>query len=137
MGGPDEAERWVVDWSSAVSAQAERSWALADGVSRLSASAAGKDRAVRVTVGPSGVVTDLWLDDRVRGWPATDLATEILRTMRRAQVQLSALVTEVAERTVGLDSETGRAVVSAFERRFPPQAEPGTEWEGRRGDAGL
>jgi hypothetical protein len=52
-----------------------------------------------------------------------DLADKILRTMRRAQAALADRVADIADRTVGHDSETARAVVASFERRFPVGSE--------------
>jgi hypothetical protein len=53
----------------------------------------------------------------------SDLAAEIMATMRRAQRRLTELVAEAARETVGVDSETGRAVLAGFERRFPASTE--------------
>ncbi len=85
----------------------------------LSVPASGRDGAVRVTVAGSGVMTDLRLDDRVLRWPASEIAAQVMSVMRRAQASLASRVAEIADETVGADSETGRAVVDGFVRRFP------------------
>jgi hypothetical protein len=106
-------------WTEQVSGRTEAAAALADRVATLSASAAGDDGAIRVTVASSGVVTGLELDDAVRRLPAADLAGEILRTMRHAQAGLTERVAEAVEETVGAETETGRAVLESFAQRFP------------------
>lgn len=99
--------------------------ALADRVATLRASASGADGAVLVTVASSGNVTDLELDDRSLGLGAPGLATEILRTIRRAQSALAGEVADAVEATVGTGTETGRAVLDSFTQRFP--ASPGLD----------
>jgi phenylpyruvate tautomerase PptA (4-oxalocrotonate tautomerase family) len=119
----DDAEEWVRSWSSQVSGRAEAAAALADRVAALTASAAGDDGAIRVTVTSSGNVTGLALDDRVQRLPGQDLADEILRTMRRAQAGLADRVAEAVDETVGADTETGKAVLESFAQRFPAEPE--------------
>jgi hypothetical protein len=118
----DDTEERVRSWSSQVSGRAEAAAALADRVAGLTASATGDGGAIRVTVASSGNVTGLALEDRVQRLPGQDLATEIMRTMRRAQAGLSERVAEAVDETVGADTETGRAVLESFAQRFP--AEP-------------
>jgi hypothetical protein len=106
-------------WSEQVSGRTEAAADLADRVATLSASAAGGDGAIRVTVSSSGVLTGLELDDRVHRLPSRDLAGEILRTMRRAQAGLAERVAAAVDETVGADTETGKAVLDSFAQRFP------------------
>jgi hypothetical protein len=103
-----------------VSARAEAATHLSDRVSAITASATGARGAVRVTVAASGVMTALELDDTVGRMRGADLATTIMATMRRAQAGLANRVAEVTRDTVGVDSETGRAVVRSYAERFPP-----------------
>ncbi len=127
MLGPnvEDAEEWVRSWSSQVSGRAEATAALANRVAGLTSSATGDGGAIRVTVASSGNVTGLALDDRVQRLPGQDLATEIMRTVRRAQAGLSERVARAVDETVGADTETGRAVLESFAQRFPAQpAEP-------------
>jgi phenylpyruvate tautomerase PptA (4-oxalocrotonate tautomerase family) len=123
----DDAEDRVRSWSSRDPGSAEATTALADRVARLTASAAGDDGAIRVTVAGSGNVTGLMLDDRVQRLPGQELAAEIMRTVRRAQAGLAGRVAEAVEETVGADTETGRAVLESFARRFPAEPEEPTE----------
>lgn len=119
-GDLDRAEEWVRSWTAQVSARADAAAALAERVAELSASATGADGAIRVTVGSSGVVTGLNLNDRVQRMPAQELAAQIMAVIARAQVALGGRVGELVDDTVGPDSETGRAVLDSFTRRFPP-----------------
>jgi hypothetical protein len=110
-------------WSEQVPGRTEAAADLADRVATLSASAAGDDGAVRVTVASSGVITGLELTDRVQRLPGRRLADEILRTMRRAQAGLADRVAEAVDETVGADTETGKAVLDSFSQRFPAEPE--------------
>jgi hypothetical protein len=98
----------------------------------LSVSASGHDGSIEVTVAGSGVMTDLKLDDRVRTWPADQIAAAVLAVMRRAQASLATRVAEIADETVGADSETGRAVVDGFARRFPAPPDDEDDRSGER-----
>lgn len=114
----DDAGEWVRSWNSQPSGRAEATATLADRVAGLSASATGRDGAVRVSVDSSGNVTALELVD-------TDLAAEVLRAMRRAQAGLAEQVAAAVRETVGPDSETGKAVLESFTQRFPePEDKP-------------
>ncbi|TYB40422.1 YbaB/EbfC family nucleoid-associated protein [Micromonospora sp. AP08] len=119
----DAAEDWVSSWAASVSERAAQTQEMSRRVADLTASAAGADGAVRVTVAASGVVTELRLDERVRNWPAARISAEIMATMRRAQARLAGAVADVAAQTVGVDSETGRAVVASYASRFPEPPE--------------
>ena len=70
---------------------------VADRLTSLSASATDEDGVVTVTVGSTGVVTGLHLDDRMQRLSGEALSAEILRTMRRAQEALAEQVAEVEE----------------------------------------
>lgn len=130
----DGAEDWVRSWTAQVSSRAEAAAVLADRVAGLSASATGADGAIRVTVGSSGVVTGLELDDRVQRMPGRELAAQIMALLAQAQTALTGRVGEVVAGTVGADTETGRAVLDSFARRFPPsQTDPEPLREDRRG----
>jgi hypothetical protein len=115
--GPD------LETSSGATRASGAAAALADRMATLTSSADGKEGAIRVTVASSGNLTGLELDDRVRGHSGADLAAEILRVMRRAQAGLADQVAAAVGETVGVDSETGRAVLDSFERRFAASPE--------------
>ncbi|ASW53121.1 YbaB/EbfC family nucleoid-associated protein [Plantactinospora sp. KBS50] len=119
MDGVDTAEDWLDSWVSLVDAHARRAVELSHWVAALTGSAQGRDGAIRVTVGSSGQVESLDLDDRVHERSGRQLAREILAVMRRAQAALSAEVAEQVRGTIGADSEAGRAIIDSFENRFP------------------
>jgi DNA-binding protein YbaB len=119
----DEGDGWARSWGDQASGRSEAATALADRVAELTATATGADGAVRVTVTSSGVVTGLQLDDRVQRMGGAALAGEILRVIRRAQAGLAERVAEVVEATIGSDTETGRAVLASYRRRFPAEPE--------------
>ncbi|WBB82214.1 YbaB/EbfC family nucleoid-associated protein [Micromonospora sp. WMMD882] len=115
----DDAEAWVADWSAAVSARAEQARQLAARVADLTGAATGGHGLIEVRVDSTGALIALRLDDRVTGWPAARIEHEIMATLRRAQATLTGRVTEIVASTVGVDTETGRAVLTGYERRFP------------------
>ncbi|WP_250001534.1 YbaB/EbfC family nucleoid-associated protein [Actinoplanes sp. M2I2] len=119
MDGVDAAEEWLDTWVGQVNAQAAQSVELSRRVAALTGTAEGRDGAVRVTVGSAGQIERLELDDRVRDVSGPRLAEEIMSVMRRAQAALSNLVADQVQDTVGVDTETGRAVIQSFETRFP------------------
>lgn len=115
----DAAEEWLDNWVSGVNAQAERAVTLSRRVARLTGSAESRDGSIKVTVGSSGQVESLDLDDRVQQVRGAELSRQILAVMRRAQADLSGQVAAQVRETVGADTETGRAVIHSFETRFP------------------
>ena len=130
--GAGLSEEWVDSFERSARERAAVAQDLSAGVAGLSVTAEGAGGAVRVTVSGSGAVTDLRLEPEVEGWAASEIAERVLWTMRRAQAQLADEVRAVAARTVGLESESGRAVVASFGDRFPvpePEPEPGLPGE--------
>ncbi|BFU46764.1 YbaB/EbfC family nucleoid-associated protein [Krasilnikovia sp. MM14-A1004] len=124
----DDVRSWGESGTAGTpTAVADRVTALADQVATLTASAVGHDGAIRVTVAGSGAVTALELDDRVQLLPGADLAAQIMATIQRAQAALVERVAEAVAQTVGADTETGRAVLASFARRFAgsPETPPG------------
>jgi DNA-binding protein YbaB len=91
---------------------------LEDRLAALSATATDEDGVVTVTVGSSGVVTGLRLDDRVQRLGGATLSAEILRTMRRAQAALAEQVAVAVDETVGAETEDGKAVLDSYTERF-------------------
>ncbi|GAA0516670.1 hypothetical protein Ade02nite_25160 [Paractinoplanes deccanensis] len=119
VDGIDAAEEWLDAWVGQANAQAARSVELSRRVAALTGTAEGRDGAIRVTVGSTGQVEQLDLDDRVHELSGPRLAAEIVSVMRRAQAVLSTRVAEEVRATVGADTETGRAVIHSFDSRFP------------------
>jgi DNA-binding protein YbaB len=114
----DETERLVDDWQAGVDTSAAATRKLSERLSSLTASARSDDGLVRVTVDPSGVVTDLDLAEGIRRLPADVTAVLILKTMRTAQNALVALATSVTAETLGAGSATGRAIIESYASRL-------------------
>ncbi|WP_253243526.1 YbaB/EbfC family nucleoid-associated protein [Paractinoplanes aksuensis] len=124
MRDVDAAEDWLDSWVASVNTRAATTAELARQVASLTARASSDDGLITVTVGSTGQVENLELDERVHRIPGPDLAREILQVMRTAQQRLSAQVAEQVRQTVGADTETGRAVIDSFDQRFPAPQEP-------------
>ncbi len=123
LSDPDAAERWVDDWQAGIVERAARASALSRQVSGLSVTAWGGEGLVEVTVGPSGVMTGLKLDERVREHPASWIAEQVLATLRTAQERLADRVRQAVVDTVGADSQTGQAVLGSWSARLGPEAD--------------
>jgi DNA-binding protein YbaB len=119
----DAAEGWVDNWQSAIEERAAQAQVLSGRLAQLTASARSDDGWVEVTVGSSGAVTRLQLDERVRGQSAATTSEQILATVRAAQANLTRQAAEATAETMGADSETGLAIVDSFTRRFPALAD--------------
>jgi hypothetical protein len=105
----DELSAWVT-------AQASQAGQLADRLSHVSETAVNRDGGVEVTVGSSGDLTDLRLEDGVRQWPAERIAAEIMATMRDAQAARRDRIAVIVASTVGMDTPTGHAVLAEARR---------------------
>lgn len=119
----DAAQRWVDEWQSGIAERAERATALSGRLAALSATARSPDGLIEVTVAASGTVTALRLDERIRQQSAARTATQVVATIGAAQRELTRLATEATAETVGLDNETGQAIVRSFAARLadPPR----------------
>ena len=116
--GLPEGDEWIDAWLSSISEHTAQTGKLAERVAGVAASASNMDGSVEVTVSSAGVLTDLRLGERVRSWPAEQIAAEILTVQREAQRQLVARVTQVAKETVGEQSPTAQAMVEELRTRF-------------------
>jgi DNA-binding protein YbaB len=116
----DAAQRWVDDWQSGIEEQAARARALSQRVSGLTATATSDDGLVEVTVGSSGALTGLRLDEAIRQRPAAQTAGQILAVTRAALARLTEQAAEAVAETVGEDSPTGQAVIDSYANRLRP-----------------
>ena len=113
----DEAERLVDEWQAGFEDRAAQARALSVRLMALSASAESDDGLVRVTVGASGSIAGLSLEEGIRDQPASTTARAILSTLRTAQASLTRAATAITAETVGADSETGKAVIASYAAR--------------------
>jgi hypothetical protein len=119
----DEAERLVDDWQAGIEERATQARALSARLGSLTATARSEDELVTVTVGASGVISGLSLEEGIRDQPADETARAILATLRAAQASLTKAATEATAETVGADSETGKAVIASYIARQGPADE--------------
>ncbi|MFI1993933.1 YbaB/EbfC family nucleoid-associated protein [Actinoplanes sp. NPDC020271] len=123
MHDADAAEEWLDSWVAGVDAQASRTVELSRRVAALTSSARSRDGSITVTVGSAGQLQSLDLDDSALRTNGADLSRLIMTLIGQAQAQLSEQVTEQVRQTVGLDTETGQAVVHSYATRFPAPAD--------------
>jgi DNA-binding protein YbaB len=116
----DSAEQWVDDWQAGFEERAAQARELAARLTELTATARSEDGLIEVTVGSSGALVGLELDEDVRRQSAAKTAREILATLGAAQAAMTKAATAVTAETVGADSETGRAVIASFTARERP-----------------
>jgi DNA-binding protein YbaB len=114
----DAAERRVNDWQSAIDQRAREARAVAERLAGLSATSRSRDGLVGVTVGSSGTVSGITLDERIRAQPAAETARQILVVMRQAQADLARQVAEATAASLDPGSDTGRAIVDLYARQF-------------------
>lgn len=119
-GDLDAAERWVDDWHAGIADRAARAASLAQRLAQLSATARSRDGLVEVTVGPTGGLLGLRLDDKVCQHSATWIAEQILVTVRRAQDELLQQVSDAPTQTVGANSATGNAIIASLRKHLTP-----------------
>ncbi|GGK88742.1 YbaB/EbfC family nucleoid-associated protein [Mangrovihabitans endophyticus] len=127
MRDVDAAEEWLDSWVAGVDAQASRAVELSRRVSLLTGEARSRDGSITVAVGPSGQLRTLDIGDRALQSSGAELSGRVMALIRHAQARLSAQVAEQVRQTVGVDTETGRAVIHSYEARFPapPEGEHG------------
>ncbi len=114
----DAAEQLVDDWQAGIEARAAQARELSARLAALSATARSDDELVTVTVGPSGDLVALELDERIRDRPSAETAREIMAALRAARATLTAAVTEATTDTMGADSATGQAIIASYTGRL-------------------
>lgn len=110
----DDADRTIDDWQAGFERRAAQARELAGRMEGLTASARSQDRLVEVTVGRSGELTDLRLEEEIRHQPAARTAREILATVTAARVVLAEKVQEAVAGTLGAESTAGQAVLKGY-----------------------
>lgn len=110
----DTAERMVDDWQDGFERRAAQARDLASQLAGLSASARSADDLIEVTVGRSGELVGLRLDEAIRRQPVATTEREILATVATARTALAAKVAAAVADTVGAESESGRAILAAY-----------------------
>ncbi|HEY3010383.1 MAG TPA: YbaB/EbfC family nucleoid-associated protein [Micromonosporaceae bacterium] len=125
----DAAEAWVDSWQATIQARADRARQLAARWQDLSATGADRDGLVEVTVSSAGALTDIRLDEGVRGQPVADTRRRILEAVGAARDALTRQVTEAVGATIGWDDPAANAIVAAYDRRRRGRTEDGDALE--------
>ncbi|WP_319460168.1 YbaB/EbfC family nucleoid-associated protein [Micromonospora sp. RTP1Z1] len=112
------AGRRIDDWEASLADRAERSRALAQRLSGLTASATSADGAVEATVDSAGTLIALRLDERIRARPAARTAEQVLATTRAAYADLLRQATEATRETLGPDDPAADAIIDSYGRRL-------------------
>ncbi|MFG1866979.1 YbaB/EbfC family DNA-binding protein [Micromonospora arborensis] len=113
----DAAQRRLDEWESSLADQAERAKTLSARMRGLTGTARNAERTVDVTVDSTGLLIDLWLDERIRQQPAAHTARQILETTRAAGADLLRQVGAAAVETLG-DSAGARAIIDSYRSRL-------------------
>ncbi|WP_089153984.1 YbaB/EbfC family nucleoid-associated protein [Micromonospora sp. NBS 11-29] len=120
----DAATHRLDEWESTLAARAARATALAQRTRALTGTARSADGLVEVTVDPSGLLTDLRLDERTRQHSAAHTARQIMTTTRAAHADLLRQLTDATIDTLGADDPAARAIVESHRRRLDPGQGP-------------
>lgn len=108
----------IDEWERGFAERAAQAKELAERTAQLSATVRGAGGLVEVTLDSNGQVTGLRLDEEIRRQSASTTARQILDAIRAAKSDLIRQVGEVTAETVGVDSETGRAVLAGLDARL-------------------
>jgi hypothetical protein len=127
---PQDPEEILHDWQRRVEQQTTLTSELSRRLEENSASAESRDGEATVTVNSSGGMTGLRISERGMRLPATELASIILDTNRRAQARMARQMVEVVTRLYGAGSETASFIGGVYTGQFP-QPPDGEERDGR------
>lgn len=116
MTMPDD---WIRSFELQAEQQVARSLELSRRLAANTMSASSPEGEVRLTVDSSGGLASLAFGTKARDLPLDELASLVLQTSRRAQVQLAKAMGEVASEVFGRGSETASFVSGAYAERFP------------------
>jgi DNA-binding protein YbaB len=117
-GTEDPAPERIEQWQLGFEERAAQARALAERTSGLSATAREGDGIVEVTVGSSGQITGLRLDEKIRRQSAATTARQIMAAITLAKASLVRDFTQATADTVGLESSTGQALMSSLNVRL-------------------
>lgn len=115
---PTSAQARVDAWKNRADEQLKNIQKMAEKMENLKVGAVNDDNTVKVTVDAAGALVDLKLHEDAMDETADDLAAEIMETLRKARTSLSLGASMVLKSTVGTETETGRAVLETFHKRF-------------------
>ncbi|KEI45227.1 YbaB/EbfC family nucleoid-associated protein [Saccharopolyspora rectivirgula] len=123
---PDDlsaAERMVREWQQRATEKAEKFGQMQAAIQSITVTESSQDGAVQVTVGSNGILQDLQLSDSAANRSMSALASEIMRTVQKAQAKLPELMQEAAASTVGLEDSAVQHVLGKAREAFPQPPE--------------
>jgi DNA-binding protein YbaB len=113
-------ERQIDNWEASLAERAERARTVAQRHAALTAKVRDRDGLVEVTLGATGTLTNLVLDDRVRHQSAQTTSQQILAAVRTAQADLAQQAAQVTAEAYGKDSPTASAIMDSYRRGLNP-----------------
>jgi DNA-binding protein YbaB len=115
-------ERQLDNWEASLAERAERARTMAQRLAALTAKVRDRDGLVEVTLGATGTLTDLVLDERVRHQAAQTTSQRVLAAVRAAQADLAQQAAAVTAEVYGADSPTGSAILDSYRRTLTPDS---------------
>ncbi|QUF06215.1 YbaB/EbfC family nucleoid-associated protein [Actinosynnema pretiosum subsp. pretiosum] len=114
----------VDDWERGAQERAAKYEAMREAAERISLTGSAADGAVKVTVGPNGIPSDVVMTDAVSRLRPEEIAAAVLEAMRKAQGGYAAELARIVDETVG-QTAAGQHIVATAERNFPQAGAPG------------
>jgi hypothetical protein len=116
----DDMDRQIDAWADKVRAKAQQYKALTSEMESINGQAESPSGAVRVTVNRAGVLTALEISDNVRSMRGSQLASEIMSTIRTAQSGLGDKVVALMQEKAPEDTHAINAVADNYNAQFAP-----------------
>ena len=118
-----EATRMIDDWERNATEKAARFQRMAEQVEQVSITESVANGAVRVTVGHNGLPTDIAMTDGVRSMEPSEIASNVMAAIRKAQSRYPGRLAEILAETVGVDDPASRHILAKAEENFPAAPE--------------
>lgn len=112
------SQEHIAAWRQRADDRLEGVQKLAEKMENLKVGAVNDENTVKVTVDATGALIDLKLHPKVTKETAADIAAEIMATVKKARLSVSEGAAMILERTVGTETETGKAVLGSFHKRL-------------------
>jgi DNA-binding protein YbaB len=126
-------ERMVSEWERNAEENAARYQNMQQEVERISITESAADGAVRVTVGPNGIPTNVEMTDRVGRLRPDEIAAAVMQAMTKAQSRYPQELARIMGETVG-DTAATQHILATAQASFPATEEPPRPPETRGSD---
>jgi DNA-binding protein YbaB len=127
-------ERMVAEWQQRAAERASKFDAMREQVEQISVTESTGDGAVRVTIGSNGILQDIQIGDSAGKRPMSQLSSEIMRTVQKAQSRIPELMQQAVADTVGTEDTAAQHMLDEARRNFPeapeedePRSSPGVQ----------